>query len=247
MPRQFNGTSDHIQTTIGAFGSATSFGCMAIIWKSNAQNRMHGLMGTYTSGGAVRWALEIDGSNVLAGGNDSGPSMTTSMTITTADGWVIIVYGKGTGTVAPRYHKCVLSTGVWTHENGGSTLANGTTPSSTGVWRFGRWQSSDFASGQMALAAAWTGRNLTDAEAELLSGGLHAWLSLRPDALWQFDSSTVTSLSDMTGGGANQNAISGTTAILDGVPGWTYGHPPITPKAYSAPAATPFQGWGVPI
>lgn len=244
MARSFNGTTDHIQTTIGAFSAATAFGTMAFVWRSAAQNRFHGIMGAHDSGGTVKWAFEIDSTNVMAGGNDSAGSLTSTMTITTADGWVIGVYGKATGTVAPRYSKCVLSSGAWTHENGATTLANGTSPAGTGTWRFGRWQTTDFASGQLLMAAAWTGRNLADAERELLSGGVAAWLGLRPDGLWMFDQSTVTNVvADLSGGGANQNAISGTSVLLDGVPGFSYGHPYFT--AFAAPPSAISQPIGV--
>lgn len=250
MPRQFNGTSDHIQTTIGAFSANVAFGTMAMIWKSNAQARWHGLMGTHNSGGTVQWALEIDNSNTLSGGTSISFSSATGMTVTTADGWCILVYGKDTGSVAPRYHKCVLATDAWSHTNGSTPLANGTAPGAAGTWRFGRWSTTDYASGQFALAAAWTSRNLTDTEAETMSGGLHAWHALAPDAMWMFDQTATTQVvADITGKGANQNGVSGTTPILEGLPWWTYGMQPITTTRDTGTGtiSAGFAGWGVPI
>jgi hypothetical protein len=136
------------------------------------------------------------------------------------------VYGKASGTVAPRYHKYVMNTGAWTHSTGATTLGAGTTPGASGTWRFGQWQTTDFANGSMAAAAAWSGRNLSDAEAESLAGGFTAWWSLNPGAFWMFDQSVTTqAVADLTGNGANQSAITGTTVVLDGLPAFSYGHP----------------------
>ncbi|MEV8636873.1 hypothetical protein AB0395_35045 [Streptosporangium sp. NPDC051023] len=245
MPRTFNGTSDNLRASIGAFSSATAFGTMACIYKINSA-KLQGLLGTYTSAGAVTWALELDAAGVMQGGNDSGAS--NGPTVSVADGWCIIAYGKASGTVAPRYHKYVLSTGVWTHSSGASTLANGTTtPGASGGWRFGQWQTVDFAAGTMAAAAAWTGRTLSDVEVETLAGGLTAWLSLAPGGMWVFDQhATTQAVVDLTGNGANQTTVTGTTVSLDGVPGFSHGHP-VLKVTRQAPAIAGFQGWGVPL
>jgi hypothetical protein len=223
MSRAFNGTSDKVQTSIGAF-SATVYGTLAVIYKINTQ-KAQGLIALQSDVNTARYALELSSAGVLQGGNDTTPS--DGPTINISDGWCVLVFGKATGTVKPRYHKCVMSTGVWTHTDGATAIANSSTsPGASGLVQFGSWGNTDFASGWMYAAAAWTARNLTDTEAELLGVSLNHWWSLNPSGMWLFDQHAAgQSVNDVTGNGANQSSISGTSVVLDSPPGFSYGHP----------------------
>jgi hypothetical protein len=63
------------------------------------------------------------------------------------------------------------------------------------------------------------------------------WLAGNPAAAWQFNqASTSDSVTDLTGGGADQTGISGTTVVTDPV-GWTYhtGTPTVVPDGIAVP------------
>jgi len=77
----------------------------------------------------------------------------------------IIIEGKSSGTVVPRFSRYVQSTNTWTHENGGTSLVDGAvaTMLEIGSWAGG----SDLMNGWIGLIGWWTG-NMSDTNRELL-------------------------------------------------------------------------------
>jgi hypothetical protein len=96
----------------------------------------------------------------------------------------------------------------------------------------------DFFGGDIAAAGMW-GRVLSDAEVELLTFTLIGWHAAVPTALWHLDQSATTQgVSDLTGGGANQSALTGTTVSTNSVPLFNYGDGPwlvVRPQSVVAP------------
>jgi hypothetical protein len=235
MARTFDGANDSIHTSPGALASMT-FGTFAIVCRRNS-TAYNNLMTLHTSGGVSRLGLEIestgDGNNLQW--QYDGSFVASTFTIVNADGWVLLAMGKATGTTTPRCHKYVYSTNTWTHQDAAGTATNSTAVGGTGTMRFGEWEGSDDLNGDIAVAAAWSGRNLTDTEVEQLAHSLQGWCALAPDALWLFDQAAVSqNLLDLTGGGANQSAITG-TAVSTASPPISYGDETIVP--HSVPSA----------
>jgi len=101
-------------------------------------------------------------------------------TLLAVDGWLLAAMSKDAGTVAPRFHRFVYKTGVWTSENAATTIANGGTAGLGRWWVSGavtvtEWMDADIA------AIAYVPRVLTDSEVQRLAGG--DWSRLIPEAL----------------------------------------------------------------
>lgn len=219
--RRFNGTSDVITLSIGTLGTLTGALTMAAI--VNRTKSDYAAVIDISTGTTQRVGLEGSNSATLdyiAGSYfPNGP-----IAWPTTDGWDVIGYCKASGTAAPRAHKYRYSTGVWTHTNNGSNAGN---PTAGNTVRIGDMAGlNEKFGGDIAIIGIWK-RQLSDVEFETLESGLQAWVDLTPDALWRLDqASTATPVNDLTGNGANQTAISGTT-VVSGVepPGfdWTLG------------------------
>lgn len=140
-----------------------------------------------------------------------------------ADGYVCLVGSKVSGTATPRFHQYIYGTNAWTHQNGNQSIvgdgAGATVSCELGAF-FGTFDPLD---GDIAVAAVFP-TVLTDAQTESLPHSLMAWHSMSPLALWLLDQSAVgQAVIDLTGGGADQSAINGTTVATTSVPGFTYG------------------------
>lgn len=213
MPRTFNGTTERISAALGAMGG-TFFGTLAAIIRT-----------TGTGGqGIIAYPGTTDrlGINLVAVSNlvsaRIGNGLVTAPTIAalTTDGWVLVAWSKPTGTSTVRFHKYVFATGVWTHENGGT---NADTAAITSGPTIGSIAGASFFAGEIAMAGIWRANALSDAQIESLVGSLMAWWQLPPTTLWPLDQDPVSQLMpDMTGGGANQTAIIGTSVGTNSCP-----------------------------
>ena len=148
------------------------------------------------------------------------------------DSWQILGYSKASGTTAVRFHRKELGAGSWTHRPGAGSIANDA--SSVTRVEFGRFMGGAFSSsldGHLAVAALFPAE-LSDAAFESIqtTPATATLVSLGAVGLWELNQeSTATSVVDRTGGGADQTAITGTTAVTgDDPPGWTFLPPPIT-------------------
>lgn len=223
MARAFDGTNDEIRVAIGNCNITAAI-TMGLIFRRN-DTAYNMLMGLHTSGGSGTYTMELEDN---ATGNKidfSGNTQTDGITVVNADGWVLLLVSKATGTVAPRSHKYVYSTNTWTHRDYTSTTANAASAAG-GTMRFGEWEDVDDFNGDIACAAIWN-RVLTDGECETLPFTLAAWHASVPNGLWVFDQSLTTqNVVDLTGGGANQSGtggtLQGTTVSTTSVPLFTY-------------------------
>jgi hypothetical protein len=182
-------------------------GCVFDLSNAGASRALFG----HTSGGAMRY---LRGSFESPG---DGPSWTA------ADGWVIVAWTKAAGTAVVRYHKCVMSTDTWTHQDSAGTIGNddntctfaSTRPNNDGdlVLR-----------GRRAALAAYNSV-LDDTAIQALRDNWADWLAAGPIDAWRFDQATTSeAIDDQTGNGADQTNLVGSTVVTDDPPpGFSFG------------------------
>ena len=115
---------DKITLALGDLAFAFGPGTLAAIVRRTADSTDDSILWVGTTTGSTRYALRIASSGALQLQCSAFLAAAPTITTTVADGWVLVAATKATGTVAPRMHKYVFGTGVWTHENSGTTLAN---------------------------------------------------------------------------------------------------------------------------
>lgn len=148
-----------------------------------------------------------------------------TMAYTASDGWRLDIWSKPSGTAAVRGHTMLLSAGTWSHADYGTSADSANVP--TTRIRIGRHFSSSGALNGDVAAAMVVGAEWSDAavEAGALGSGLAAWLAMAgasPAAVWGFGQSSVSDpVTDVTGGGGDQIALSGTSVTTD-PPGFSY-------------------------
>jgi hypothetical protein len=209
--RGFNGFDDHIDL---AMGSVPPLGgpLTVLFLVRMATNEEQFLILVRDSDTGDAWWVNTGGDGNLyfaTGGFTSTP-------FNSSDGWVIIGFSKATGSATVRAHKYVLSTDTWTHSNLGSIGDSfGLTPD---LVRIGNQSANSGAlNGNLALAAVWDSV-LSDGDIEDLTS-LGAWRAADPAGLWLFtQESTDDPVEDLTGNGADQVAIGGTTVVTDDDP-----------------------------
>lgn len=135
--------------------------------------------------------------------------------------WRWYVMTKAAGSAAPRISVWDLS-GAWAHTDNSATVGDGTgaidtlflgSQNGTGNgWR-----------GSIAVAATWASQ-LSDAQVEAACT-LAALDTLNAAPAWMVrlnQASTATTVTDDTGGGGDQSALSGTSVDADDPPGYSY-------------------------
>lgn len=139
----------------------------------------------------------------------------------TGGAWRWYVVTKAAGSNKPRWHVWDLS-GAWTHVDGGTNVGDGSGPITQ--LRVGNnanlnrnWR------GLIAVDAAWASV-LNDAAVEAaFTLNASATLAAGPAFMHRWNqASTATSVTDDTGGGANQSSITGTAVSADDPVGYNY-------------------------
>lgn len=225
MARFFDDSDDVIRWSIGAMtGQALGPVTVAAIIKRGSDTGFDSILGLHTSGGTNTFFFQVqpDDRLVLGGSAGMGDSGAT-LTVVAADGWVFVAANKATGTVAPRFHKYVYSTGAaMSHVNSASTAANGSSPGAGGYAELS-WQGGDLFHGDIAVVALWPS-SLADDQIESMPYSLDAWFCAQPSALWLLDQSAIAqAVPDLSGNGSNQSSITGTTVSTSSVPVFGYG------------------------
>lgn len=175
----------------------------------------------HDASGTAYGHIQLSTSNTVVFGHGSDHSAST-FTVDEADGWVLVVCSKGSGTETPRMHKYAFDSATWTHEDGDSTLTDGTLPGAGGTVRFGDWQGGDRLRGRMGVAAVF-GEQLSDTQVESLATGLGAWYAYGPQSLWPFDQASISQRIRDLCGTSHQVDIQRTSVPDDPPPGWSYG------------------------
>ena len=229
MARTYNGTSDILLVSQGGtnFSSSAAGATMAAIVRRNSTG-WNSVIGARASGGAIQgWSMEIENS---AGGNNitfdanvgGGFGATTTITCVNADGWVLLVASRASGATGnARFYKYQYSNATPTFETvTGFTSAGSAPGASSTVEVGGRWGSTgtDWFGGDIACAAVWN-RQLSDVEMANLAHTLQAWHASGPAALWLLDQGATTQkVIDLTGGGANESSLTGTSVSSNSAP-----------------------------
>lgn len=228
MSRRFAGTGGPHQVTFSA-GAASGWGTtigaitFAALWKPASVH----------AGGLWR-ARNVGASNVLVANNFSdGHIYWTSNNQFTSDaalgnysgstGWEIWIISRASGSTTPRFHRYRFDTGLWTHANGGAATGNSPDGAITSHI-VGSFDATNYGDYSMAVAGA-INATMSDAAAEAagLETSLAHWVSTF-SIVWPFNqASTSDTITDATGGGANQTAISGTSVDADEPAGFSYG------------------------
>lgn len=230
MPRGFDGVNDDFVTGTGALSGMT-YGTVAILFRFTSNGLVQALFNPHNSSGTFLGTIGVlDTPNQMfwhtAGAGDSISGVTL-----TSDVWYLQVVRKDTGNVAARFSGYNYTTQAWSHATAANGRINWTAPGVSGTFKMS-FSSADWFKGDMAVRAAWPNAlpwaaNSTG-DALLEAAGLHfslmAWINAAPSALWVFDQTDVAqTVRDMTGGGANQSSIVGTTVTTDTVPSFGYG------------------------
>jgi hypothetical protein len=245
--REFDNVDDMLQCSVGAAG-VTGPSSMLLVARMLGDGVWQGGMGLWTSGGTPTITLQRSVSvstpptsvrYVLTQSSDVG-----AITWNVAASWCIVGYSKASGTAIPQMHLYSFSGATWTHTAANTSIANG--PSAAGgTVRFGA-QGTDLGNQRIAAGAIYNVA-LSDVNvaaitaAGLKTSSLYSAAGTTPVGLWELNqASTATNVTDLTGGGANQSAITGTTVIVgDDPPGWTFDGVGST-VAPSIPLRSPF-------
>lgn len=225
MSRSFNGgiAADFIRFAAGSATPDEGPSTMAVLAKCSSLGGFTGWMIQGTKAGSPVWAILTS--------NNGGPKLFIENDFTAGVpgltlSWAWYIAEKAPGSVVPRWHIGVFvdaTTISWTHQNGAGNVNNLSGPidaltlglNSVGnTWRGSEavaatWASQPFAS-DAAVEAAFT-----HAAADAFNAG-PGWMVRLNQA------STATPITDDTGGGGDQSAISGTAVDADDPPGFNY-------------------------
>ncbi len=226
MPaRHFTQTGDVITTGLGTMGFAFGPGTIAAVVRRTATPSGSGMFIIWAgaSNSPPGFDLALLSSGVV---NLSDAVGNTASTATlTVNKWYLVAISKASGTVAGRAHIYDYVTNTWTHQACTGTIANSGVPT-TKVSLGNAGSGSGFGfDGDIAAIGVWN-VVLSDDQVEALAYDLHSWFApAQPKGLWLLDQdSTSQKVIDLSGGGANQSGITGTSLSSTSVPVFNYGH-----------------------
>lgn len=244
MARTFNGSTDVITVAEGAANVQMDAFTWAFIGKRAVNAVWHPVISSKTGGGTHWWALIADSSDELRIYSDDTDVTGEANVWLASHNWVCIIVTKVAGTAAPIVYRYVYDTNTWTTVNYVATNGTGTSAPAGTDMNIGAIEG-DFLNGQLAALGLWT-RVLTAGERESLPFSLMSWLSAAPISFWVFDqAATSMALNDLTGGGANQTAITGTSVSTLSVPVLSYGFSDRVSTVAAAAGASVKAGAGI--
>lgn len=226
-PTRAFASGDSVTLSVGGLAGAGTGALTyaAIVKRTSSADQL--IVGFKDSAGALQSGLVINGaadSNQVGLQGNTGGAL-AAISFATTDDWVLVAITKATGTTAPRGHKYLYSTPTWTHTDSAATVANQSSISGGSV-RIGASGAASYntaLTGDIAVVGVWDGTALSDANIETLELDLQSWMNLSPTALWRLDqASTSTNINDLTAGGSNQTALSGTSIDLSTPPGFDW-------------------------
>lgn len=225
MSRAFNGTEQIVVTPSGSVPSNQgNFTIMALIKQVTNITNDHWIVQGYNSSNAGAWDLLETSSKYYNGSNFGGGFGTPVL-----NKWVWVGYSKASGSVKPQWHfKNLTDSGAWSHTTDASNVADQTGPP-VKITIGGKQSNTTGIIGSIAAIATW-GSVVSDVNVEsycasalALQGSSLAWGVLLNQA------STGTAVTDLSGHGATQSSISGTSVDADDPPGWSYSLTPPGP------------------
>lgn len=238
MARTFaSASSEKIDLSLGGGASLSGAITLAAIVKKGTDGSNQVLFSVGNVQATMR-RLHIGSSNLPFIRTNNATSTSTGTTVTVADGWCFVAATKTAGTSTPRFHVYKYAANTWDHANAGTTGTDSTPSGASGI-AYATNTSSLFFNGDVAVAGAYAS-SMSDQQVETLAYDLMAWWQVTPNGLWVLDqASTGMLVNDLTGNGANQSGIAGTSVSTNSVPVFTYGHPiTVTRHTVSTPAGT---------
>lgn len=223
MPRNFDAIDDVIFLSLGATGGVWGPGSVATIlrWVDPGTAAVIFQIGAASGGSRFSFGL-----NSATGTMNCTPGSTTVSSITAVavnNEWCFLAATKATGAVAPRFHMYRYSTNTWIHENGGATANNTSSISVAG--RIGNHTAVNLEYGGDIAVLGYYGIVLSDAQVEAMAYSLLPWVIPGAKGIWLLDQATTSQkVIDISGGGAGEGAITGTTVSTSNVPVFSYGH-----------------------
>lgn len=206
-------SSDSIQLTPP---TTSGFGTLLVLVRRTGTEN-HAVLSFAAAGpsAVAEFYIKSAAGNQLALWNGSTDSFGT-VALTADEGWALIAVTKASGSAVPRFHKCVLSTGVWTHADATTgAIADWTAWAS--AWLGTSGDGFDFLNGQMAFAAFFGGNALSDASLETFTS-ISQIARANPTALWPLNQPTVATAVQDVIGAADQVAVTGTTVQSAQIP-----------------------------
>jgi hypothetical protein len=256
MPRAFDGTSDKVTLGIGnirtAWTNNDSLTLASIVNLTLGDGDWHNIFGLLTSGDVNVIDLTIDADVDLRceGTFGSGVGFTDM-----ASGWqflAVAIPGVGVLQRDPTFYRYTYATDTWSTPITDSATMMEVTGQTAAKVEFGAYQSaSDWYQGDQHVNGFWN-RALSEAELRLLPFNLMAWYATNPAALWLLNQPVTTiPIRDLTGGGADETALTNTAVATTSVPSFAHGapiwlptHPGLTPPQKLRPDAdTTTTGW----
>lgn len=205
-------SSEKITLGLGALGFAFGPGTVAAIIKTEASFSASRLIFSAGAAAAASYSIALGATGIFAL-TCSGSSAADTAALG-ASKWYLVASTKATGTVAPRLHAYDYATKIWTHNNSATSIANSTVPITRSALGVNAVGTGGFWNSDIYAAAVWN-IVLTDLQVEALvvDVTLGSWsVAAVPKGMWQLNQASVgTTIFDMTRGGADQSAITGTT------------------------------------
>lgn len=250
MSRHFERSFTTDQLTVAAGLMAPLDGgpmALAVVFRLDPTGGTQLICTARTAANALVWDLIYDTGTLFFSTTAGFRTMVGGLVAST---WYLYVVEKTNGSAILRDHLCDMSTDIWIHANRGAALADGTGPVDS--VRFSDGAGGNRLDAYLAVAALFPATFAGDAAVETLRPGLTPWSLASPAALWRFNDTPVN---DLTGNGADQASISGTTVdLLVEPPNFSYVVTPpapldVNPQWCAGPpfidwrAATPEIGW----
>jgi len=190
-----------------ALKEAVSFIALAQLQNTTVGSFVSGAKSTGSGGGSFYdFQVEVSQLEIYKGAPSRGLT-TTGL----ANVWCVFAATKVSGTAKAKLYIYRFDTKTWQIGEGAGEIANPTEAAEE--IRLGQWNSTENFQGLYAASAMYN-KVLTQAEIEELAtaSSLQSWLKKGPVGMWMFNQpSTAESVLDITGNGANQTELVGTT------------------------------------
>ena len=240
--RHFDGVDDEVVTAAGALGDFPEYTWATIVRLDH--NEAGGLI-TGRNGVSDVWHVNPFTDDHFWWAAPGGFDHSQSVLLEYGE-WLLLAVTKPLGTTNARFHMYRYTTTLWDRDDG--TNSNFTTlGAGVDSVHHGSWDLDDeYSESDLLVTALWD-RALSDGELDGLTADLEDWLASGPAVAWGFNQgATSTAVVDLTGGGANETSLVGTTVLDDAGPAafscdlglvtidWTPGELTLSPVAWGA-------------
>jgi hypothetical protein len=209
MPvRKFEGAA-RVKCAVGACALKEAVSFLALARLKNT------VVGSFVSGAKAGGSLpgsfydfQVEGSLLEIYKNGGSRALSTTGL---GEVWCVFAATKVNGTAKAQLHIYRLDTKTWMHGEGAEAITSPTELAEE--IRLGQWGTTEQFEGLYAASAMYN-KVLTQAEIEELATAtsLQVWLKRGPVGMWMFNqASTAEAVQDITGNGANQTELVGTT------------------------------------